>query len=90
LHASETSVCLNGEIICDDYFDEIFVPETWQATVIQASSLTAADVAGDVKFGGMIGINRHAAIAGISLHSCAFADDERLQIRATHRNNHQS
>jgi hypothetical protein len=55
----------NGEIICDDYYGEIFVPETWQATVTQASSLTAADVARDVKFGGTIGINGYAAIAGL-------------------------
>jgi hypothetical protein len=55
----------NGEIICDDYYDEIFIPETWQASVTQASSLTTADVATDVKFGGTIGINGYAAIAGL-------------------------
>jgi hypothetical protein len=55
----------NGEIICDDYYDEIFIPETWQATVTQASSLTSVDAAGDVKFGSTIGINGYAAIAGL-------------------------
>jgi hypothetical protein len=54
----------NGEIVCDDYYDEIYLPETWTATVIQASSLTSADVTATL-FGSSIGINGYAAVAGL-------------------------
>src|ERR1035437_985529 len=55
----------NGEIICDDYYHEISTGETWRATVTQASSLNPGDVVADTRFGGTIGINGYAAVAGL-------------------------
>jgi hypothetical protein len=41
----------NTGIICDDFYDEVGVPETWSATAYQASTLTSSNLS-EVLFGG--------------------------------------
>jgi len=59
----------NTGIICDDFYDEVGVPQTWSATAYQASSLTSSNLS-EVLFGGNnasgyqgIGIAGYAEIA---------------------------
>ncbi len=69
-----TTLANSDLIICDDYYDEIYIPETWSANAVKASSLTAANV-GNTLFGGAgtiggnsvggIGLSGYAAIASL-------------------------
>jgi hypothetical protein len=42
----------NPGIICDDFNDEVYVPETWTATAYQVSTLGTTTPISDVLFGG--------------------------------------
>jgi hypothetical protein len=60
----------NPGIICDDFYDEVGVPDTWSATAYQASTLGTTTPLSDVLFGGgnasgytKIGIAGYAALA---------------------------
>jgi hypothetical protein len=60
----------NAGIICDDFYDEVGVPDTWSATAYQASTLGTTTPLSDVLFGGgnasgytNIGIAGYAALA---------------------------
>jgi hypothetical protein len=60
----------NVGIICDDFYDEVGVPDTWSATAYQASTLGTTTPLSDVLFGGgnasgytNIGIAGYAALA---------------------------
>lgn len=53
--------------ICDDYNDEIFVPESWQANATSFASLATSTTALDgTDFGKTIGVDGYAAIAYLS------------------------
>lgn len=58
----------NAGIICDDFNDEVYVPETWSATAYQLSTLNASNIS-EVLFGGNstgytnIGLAGYAALA---------------------------
>lgn len=53
--------------ICDDYNDEIFVPESWQASATSFASLATSTAALDgTDFGKTIGVDGYAAIAYLS------------------------
>jgi hypothetical protein len=53
-----------GLIVCDDYKDEIYIPETWNVTAIQASSLNSSNI-GETLFGSAIGLDGYAAVASL-------------------------
>jgi hypothetical protein len=58
----------NGLIVCDDYKDNVVVPETWNATALQASqlpTLTTAQLNADTFFGDTVGLNGYAAEASL-------------------------
>ena len=59
-----TPINNGGLIVCDDYKDEIYIPETWNVTAIQASSLNSSNI-GDTLFGGTIGLDGYAAVASL-------------------------
>jgi len=56
----------NTGIICDDFYDEVGVPETWSATAYQASTLTSSNLS-EVLFGG----NNASGYLGIGLSGYA-------------------
>jgi hypothetical protein len=76
-------------IICDDYYDEIFVPESWTANAVQASSLNAGDI-GSTLFGdastidghsvGGIGLSGYAAVADLVQQLFAAAPNSQAQV----------
>lgn len=51
-------------IICDDYNHNIVNGESWTATGMQASTLTAANI-DDVRFGSAIGVTGYAEVADL-------------------------
>jgi hypothetical protein len=84
----------NTGIICDDFYDEVGVPDSWAATAYKASTLTAATGAkltatttpiSDVLFGGNstgytnIGIAGYAAIAYLANLSFESSGNPTLQ-----------
>ena len=59
-----TPVSNGGLIVCDDYKDEIYIPETWKVTAIQASSLNSSNI-GNTLFGSAIGLDGYADVANL-------------------------
>jgi len=75
----------NVGIICDDFYDEVGVPQTWSATAYQASTLTSSNIS-EVLFGGNnpsgytnIAISGYAAIAYLANLSFASSGNPTLQ-----------
>jgi hypothetical protein len=56
-----TPIANGDQILCDDFNDEIYIPETWNVTPILASALPT-DLS-LTKFGGTIGLQGYAAVA---------------------------
>jgi hypothetical protein len=79
----------NGLIVCDDFYDEIYIPETWTANAVQASSLTTANI-GNTLFGdpstihgnsvGGIGLGGYAALASLVQQLLAAAPNSQAQV----------
>ena len=58
----------NGLIVCDDFDDNIYLPEHWDATALTASqltTLTSAQLGADTLFGSTIGLDGYAAVASL-------------------------
>jgi hypothetical protein len=76
----------NTGIICDDFYDEVGLPETWSATAYQASTLGTTTPLSDVLFGGgnksgytNVGIAGYAAIAYLANLSFQSSGNPTLQ-----------
>ena len=84
-----TTLNNNDRIICDDYYDEIYIPETWTANAVQASSLTSANV-GNTLFRdtstiaghqvGGIGLSGYAAVASLVPELFAATPNSQAQV----------
>ena len=58
----------NGLIVCDDFDDNIYLPELWNATALtapQLTTLTSAQLGADTLFGSTIGLDGYAAVASL-------------------------
>ena len=58
----------NGLIVCDDFDDNIYLPELWNATALtapQLTNLTSTQLGADTLFGSTIGLDGYAAVASL-------------------------